>query len=98
MCSIDTAYACRPNATQDDGSYCKATACKASSDIVGPAWLAGVPEEQIQEMLRLATKGRTRLADLPVEKNKQRRHVNVLSESEEVLLLPSRSLQRLQLT
>ncbi len=54
-----------------------------NSDIVGPARLAGVPEEQIQEMLRLATKGRTKLADLPVEKPKLRRHVNILSESEE---------------
>ena len=38
------------------------------SDIVSSARLAGVPEHQIQEMLKLATKGRMRMGDLPQDK------------------------------
>ena len=55
------------------------------SDVVHSARLAGVPEHQIQEMLKLALRGRSRLGDVPTQ-NKQsnaRRSTNVLSESEE---------------
>ena len=55
----------------------------ADSDIVKSARLAGVPEDQIQEMLSLALKGRQRLGDIPASKKKApRSRVNVLSESE----------------
>ena len=58
-------------------------AVNADDDIVGSARMAGVPEHQIQEMLKLATRGRTRLADLPQEKQKPQRGRNVLSETED---------------
>ena len=53
------------------------------SDIVSSARLAGVPEHQIQEMLKLATKGRMRMGDLPQDKRPGQRGRNVLSETED---------------
>ena len=53
------------------------------SDIVNSARLAGVLEHQIQEMLKLATKGRTKMGDLPQEKRGVQRGRNVLSETED---------------
>ena len=55
------------------------------SDVVQSARLAGVPEHQIQEMLKLALRGRSRLSDVPIQtkQNSTRRSINVLSESEE---------------
>ncbi len=51
------------------------------NDIANSARLAGVPEHQIQEMLKLATKGRTKMGDLPQEKRGVQRGRNVLSET-----------------
>ena len=55
------------------------------SDVVQSARLAGVPEHQIQEMLKLALRGRSRLGDVPIQTRQSRakRSTNVLSESEE---------------
>ena len=53
------------------------------SDIASSARLAGVPEHQIQEMLKLATKGKTRMGDLPQDKQPGQRGRNVLSETED---------------
>lgn len=63
----------------------------ADSDLVQSARMAGVPEEQIQEMLRLAVRGRARLGDIPASRKKTPKPtgVNVLSESEEEEDLPA---------
>lgn len=51
-------------------------------DMVASARQAGVPEQQIQEMLRLAMKGRARLPDFPASSKVPGRK-NILSESED---------------
>ena len=51
-------------------------------DMVASARQAGVPEHQIEEMLKLAMKGRARLPDFPTSSKTPGRR-NVLSESED---------------
>ena len=55
----------------------------ADNDIAASARLAGVPEHQIQEMMKLAMRGRTKLGDLPQTNTKHPRGRNVLSETDE---------------
>ena len=59
----------------------------ADPDVVQAARSAGIPEEQIKEMARLAAQGQTRLSDFPLPKAnpkpKVARPKNVLSESED---------------
>lgn len=54
----------------------------ANFEVVSAARNAGIPEEQIKEMVRLATKGKTRLDDLPRPKTAPKAS-NPLSDSEE---------------
>ena len=59
----------------------------ADPDVVQAARSAGIPEDQIAEMARLATRGQSHLSDFPLPKTnpkpKPSRPKNVLSESEE---------------
>ena len=54
----------------------------ANMDIVNSARQAGVPEKQIQEMMTLAMKGRSRMPDFPAA-DPSKHHKNVLSETED---------------
>ena len=58
----------------------------ADPDVVQAARSAGIPEDQIAEMARLATRGQSHLSDFPLPKANPKpksRRKNVLSESEE---------------
>lgn len=52
-------------------------------EVVQSAKMAGIPEEQIAEMSRLALRGRPQLGDLPRKKTALKPKTNVLSESED---------------
>ena len=52
-------------------------------EVVQSARAAGVPEDQIAEMARVAVRGRTKLQDLPAPRPKTKAAANPLSESEE---------------
>lgn len=77
--STDTARAsfsgpCPPGLGVDGADY----------EVVAAARNAGIPESQIQEMVRLATKGKARMQDLPRPKAKAASsHKNALSDSED---------------
>ena len=64
-----------------------AATAHADPDVVQSARNAGIPEEQIAEMARLATRGQSHLSDFPLPKAnpkpKSVRSKNVLSESED---------------
>ena len=53
------------------------------ADVVQSARAAGVPEDQIAEMARLAMRGKTKLQDLPAPRSRARSSQNPLSESED---------------
>lgn len=56
---------------------------KLDLDVLKSARMAGVPEEQLLEMQRIASTGKPRLGDLPQHIKKVQRNKNVLSESED---------------